>query len=89
MKAAARRASLLALVTALAAPGIAAACATCFGAPDSAMTAGMNNGILTLLAVILGVQVGFVALFLKIRSRARELRLRREQFHLLEGGLRR
>ena len=38
----------------------ASACATCFGAQDSALTQGMNKAILTLLGIIGVVQVGFV-----------------------------
>jgi hypothetical protein len=64
----------------------AGACATCYGAADSAMTQGMNNGILTLLGVIGVVQVGFVAMFVSIRRRSRRLQERREQFHLIRGG---
>lgn len=64
----------------------ATACATCFGAADSMMTHGMNNGILTLLGVIGGVQVGFVALFWNLRKRSKRLREVREGFRLLEGG---
>jgi hypothetical protein len=36
----------------LALPQAAAACATCYGASDSPMTAGMNNAILTLIGVV-------------------------------------
>ncbi len=71
----------------LAAPAAARACAVCFGAADSAMTRGMNNGILALLAVIGLVQIGFVALFLHFRNRSRRLRERRRSLHLIQGGL--
>lgn len=50
------------------------------------MTEGMNNGILSLLAVILAVQVGFVALFLGIRRRARQLREQNDRFQVIQGG---
>lgn len=76
----------LAFLATLAAAQPAGACATCYGAADSAMTAGMNAGILTLLAVIGGVQVGFVALFWSFRRRSRRLREQRERFHLIHGG---
>ena len=49
-----------------------AACATCFGASDAAMTRGMNNAILLLLGVVGVVQGGFVALFYRFWRRARE-----------------
>lgn len=63
----------------------ASACAVCFGGEGSDMTAGMNNGILTLLAVVAIVQTGFVTLFGSIWYRTRKLRKAREQFHLIEG----
>lgn len=71
------------LALALAEP--ASACAVCYGGENSAMTVGMNNGILTLLGVVAVVQCGFVALFGSIWYRARKLRKRKEQFHLIEG----
>ena len=79
---------LLALTAGLLAPAPASACAVCYGDPDSAMSQGMNNGILTLLAVVGAVQVGFVALFWSFVRRARRLREHREQFHLIDGGVR-
>ena len=81
-------ASLTLLVTTLLVPPPAKACATCFGAADDAMTVGMNNGILTLLVVILVVQIGFVALFVSVWRRARRLKEQRGRFHLIEGGVR-
>ncbi|MFQ5525654.1 MAG: hypothetical protein ACE5GX_05275 [Thermoanaerobaculia bacterium] len=68
---------------ALASP--ASACAVCYGGEGSDMTTGMNNGILTLLGVVGGVQAGFVALFGSIWYRTRKLRKLRDQFHLIEG----
>jgi hypothetical protein len=60
---------------ALALPGgvgseTARACATCFGASDSAMAQGMNAGILSLLGVIGSVLLGVAAfaVFLAVRS---------------------
>jgi hypothetical protein len=70
----------------LAAPS--GACAVCYGAEDSPMTTGMNNGILTLLAVVAVVQGGFIALFLSFWHRARRLRQRKSQLHLIQGGAR-
>jgi hypothetical protein len=67
-------------------PRIAAACAVCYGDVDSSMTEGMNNGILVLLGVIASVQIGFAALFLSIRQRARRHRRRRAGFDLIRGG---
>lgn len=70
----------------MAIPRLAIACAVCYGEVDSAMTEGMNNGILVLLAVIAVVQVGFVALFLSIRQRSRQLRQRKNRFQIIQGG---
>ncbi len=69
-------------------PAPASACAVCFGDPDSAATAGMNNAILTLLAVVGVVQVGFVAMFVSFRRRSRRLEEQRKRFRLIEGGAR-
>jgi type IV secretory pathway VirB2 component (pilin) len=68
-------------------PSPASACAVCLGDPDSPMADGVNNGILFLLAVIGLVQVGFVALFVSLRNRSRRLEHRREQFRIIEGGV--
>jgi hypothetical protein len=73
--------------TALLYPDTADACAVCYGAEDSAMTAGLNNGILALLGVIAVVQGGFVALFVTIWKRGRRLRQRRTGLHLIQGGV--
>jgi hypothetical protein len=72
--------------TALLHPDTADACAVCYGAEDSAMTAGLNNGILALLGVIAVVQGSFVALFVSIWQRGRRLRRRRTGLHLIQGG---
>jgi len=47
-------------------PRWAHACATCFGAPDAAMTKGLNMGILSLLVVVLFVlgMAGSFAIYL-------------------------
>jgi hypothetical protein len=76
----------IAIATALLYPDIADACAVCYGAEDSAMTAGLNNGILALLGVIAVVQGSFVALFVSIWQRGRRLRRRRTGLHLIQGG---
>ncbi len=64
----------MALLAALALSQSAAACAVCYGAEDSAMTAGVNNAILLLLGVVALVQGSFAALFLSLRQRARRAR---------------
>jgi len=67
-------------------PSILSACPVCYGAPNSPLTKGSNNGIMFLLGVIGFVQVGFVAMFWSFWRRARELRQRRESFRVLDGG---
>jgi len=80
--------ALLLAAWALAAPGAVSACAVCFGNSSSTMTAGMNNGILFLLAVVAVVQGGFAALFVSFWRRARRLREKRDGFQLIDGGVR-
>lgn len=60
----------LLLAAVMARPEPAAACAVCFGAPDSAMTKGMAWGILSLLVVIMCVLVTFAAFFIYLARRA-------------------
>jgi hypothetical protein len=68
-------------------PQIANACPVCFGGPDS-ISKGMDTAILFLLSIVGLVQIGFVALFWSFRRRAKELQKHREQFHLIQGGVR-
>lgn len=67
----------------------AAACAVCFGDPSSALTKGMNNGILVLLGVVGLVQCGFIALFWTLWRRARRHRVADGGLGLADGGSRR
>lgn len=46
------------------------ACPTCYGAPGSPMTDGMNMAILSLLGITGGVLTGVVAFFLYMRRRS-------------------
>lgn len=46
------------------------ACATCYGASDSAMAQGMNWGIMTLLGVIGCVLAGIVSFFVFVGRRS-------------------
>ena len=69
-------------------PRAAAACATCYGAADSPMTQGMNNGILTLIGVVGLVYVGIGKVFLDFRRRARKLSQKatvRQRLRLIHG----
>lgn len=72
----------------LALPQAALACATCYGAADSPMTKGMNNGILTLIALVGVVYVGIGKVFLDFRRRSRRLNEKatvRQRLHLIHG----
>ena len=75
------------LLVALVVAQAAFACPVCFGPADSSMTKGASAGIWVLLGVIGFVQLGFVALFVTFWKRARDLRKRRESFHLISGGV--
>ncbi len=66
----------------------AMACPVCFGASDSPMAAGMNNGIFFLLGIIGTVQIGFVALFVSFRRRGTAYREHKESFEVIDGGAR-
>lgn len=70
----------------LALPEIAAACATCFGAPDAPATKGMNNAILALLAVVGVVWVGIGKVALDFRRRSKRLQEKeRPRLRLVRG----
>ncbi len=75
-----------ALVVSVAQPAMA--CPVCFGASDSPMAAGMNNGIFFLLGIIGTVQVGFVALFVSFRRRGKAYQESKESLELVNGGAR-
>ncbi len=76
----------LAAVMAMAEP--VAACPVCFGASDSPRAQGLNNGVLFLLAIVGTVQLGFVALFVSVRRRAKDHQQRKDSFEVIDGGLR-
>ena len=81
----------ISVLTAVAFLGVvesAAACPVCWGATDSPMAQGMNNGIFLLLGVIGAVQVGFVALFVSFRRRGKEFQERKDSFEVINGGMR-
>ena len=77
--------ALIAIVLVLS-PAMLSACPVCYGAPNSPMTKSSNNAIMFLLGVVGFVQIGFIALFWSFWRRTKELRLRRESFHILNGG---
>jgi len=66
----------------------AMACPVCFGASDSPMAAGMNNGIFFLLGIIGTVQIGFVALFVTFRRRGKAHEEHKDSFEVINGGAR-
>ena len=68
-------------------PTVASACPVCFGAPGDPMVEGTNRGIWVLLGIVGIVQIGFAALFWTFWRRARDLRRLRDQFHLVDGGV--
>jgi hypothetical protein len=78
---------LVAAAAALLAVEPALACPVCFGASDSPMATGVNNGILVLLGFVGAVQIGFVALFVSIRRRTRDYQDRKDSFSVINGGV--
>lgn len=66
----------------------AMACPVCFGATDSPMAAGMNNGIFFLLGIIGTVQIGFVALFVSFRRRGKDYQDNEDILEVINGGVR-
>ncbi|HEX7186476.1 MAG TPA: hypothetical protein VF756_31940 [Thermoanaerobaculia bacterium] len=72
----------------LALPRIAAACATCYGAPDAPMTRGMNNAILTLVGIVGLMYVGIGKVIWDFRKRSKRLEEKqgkRPQLRLIRG----
>ncbi len=53
------------------APRLAAACPVCFGENDSALAAGINDGIFVMLGLIVLLWGAFGSFFLYLRRRAR------------------
>ncbi len=84
-----RRVALIVMLAASAAlvPAVAAACPVCYGDIGGPAARGINNGILSMLAVVGVVQIGFVALFVGIWRRGKLLRERRESFKVIDGGV--
>jgi len=66
-------AALIAFVLLMVAPSITHACSVCGGDPDSAMTAGMNAGIISLLIVTGLVLSMFVGFFVFLWRRQRQV----------------
>ncbi len=64
---------LTAAVSLLILPDIVRACATCYGAPDDPMTAGMNMAIFLLLGVTVSVLGSIATFMLYLRKRAKRM----------------
>ncbi len=62
------------------------ACATCYGAPDSAMVGGMNNAILLLLGFVGLIWLGVGKLFWDFWQRSKRLAKPVPRLRLLKGG---
>jgi hypothetical protein len=52
-------------------PRLALACPVCFGQNDSPLSTAMNNGIILMLAVVVGVLACFASFFIHLMRRAR------------------
>jgi len=72
----------------MAIPAIANACPVCFGDPSSPLTKGAPNAVWFLLGVIGFVQIGLGGLFITFWRRAKARSRFRDQFHVIEGGVR-
>jgi uncharacterized iron-regulated membrane protein len=70
----------------LALPEAASACATCYGAADSAATKGMNNAILVLVGFVGILWIGVGRMIWDFRKRSKKLeKLARPQLRLIHG----
>jgi hypothetical protein len=65
--------ALVAAALLLGVPRAALACPVCFGASDSLLASGLNNGVLALLGVTLVVLGSFGAFFVYLMRRAKAL----------------
>ncbi len=54
-------------------PNLARACATCYGAPDDPMTAGMNMAIFLMLGVTGSVLGSIITFMIYLRNRAKRM----------------
>ena len=62
---------MLFTVVMLAVPRLALACPVCFGQNDSPLGIAMNNGIILMLGVVVGVLACFASFFIYLMRRAR------------------
>ena len=67
-----RRALFLAVIAAaLLVPQVADACPVCYGDIDGPAARGVNNGVLTMLGVVISMQVFFGVMFVSMVRRAK------------------
>jgi len=71
--ASARQALALAVAVALGGTTTVFACPMCFGAEESGLIDGAKLGVLVMVAITLAVQGAFVAFFLYLRRRAKQI----------------
>lgn len=62
---------LTVMAVALLAPQIAEACPVCYGDIDGPAARGVNNGVLTMLGVVISMQVFFGVMFVSMMRRAK------------------
>lgn len=85
------RTALITVVLMIAGSSSAFACPVCFGAEETHLIDGAKLGILILLGVTLAVQGAFIAFFLYLRKRAKQIAdidLENEWSELQEGATR-
>jgi hypothetical protein len=84
-----RFAALLTFATAvLLLPQVAEACPVCFGDIGGPAARGVNNGVLTMLGVVFGVQIAFAVMFVGIVRRSKKLSEINESVDALKEGRR-
>ena len=69
----ARRAAMTAVFMMIGGSSSLLACPMCFGAEETSMIDGTKLGILVMLGILLAVQGAFVAFFLHLRRRAKQV----------------
>ena len=81
-------ATLVVLTTLFLAPASALACPVCYGQIEGPAADGVNNGVMTMLAVVGMVQIGLVAMFVGMWRRNRRLQEGEEIPKVSNGGVR-
>ena len=81
-------AMLVVLTALLLVPSSALACPVCFGQIEGPAAEGVNNGVMTMLAVVGMVQFGLVTMFVGMWRRNRRLQEGEEIPKVSNGGVR-